>query len=119
MEEVKQLLWDIDNTDISDRLRGLILQVYMDAEYRERANSQLKDMVITLENRNAALSKNGHHLNGDGHHRRREEVIAMRKYAKMLQEADSEKVSLANEVADLSRANYELQVQLNAHLQNP
>ena len=34
----------------------------------------------------------------------------MRKYAKMLQEADHEKVRLANEVKELSRANYELQL---------
>ena len=54
-------------------------------------------------------------MNGD---RKRQEQFNMRKYAKMLQEADHEKVRLANEVTELSRANYELQLQLDS-FQNP
>lgn len=42
LAEVKQLLREINNPEISHRLNSLISEVYLDAEYRERTNVQLK-----------------------------------------------------------------------------
>jgi hypothetical protein len=50
MVEVKQLLRDINNSEVSNRLNALILEIYMDAEYKERANLQLREMVVSYEN---------------------------------------------------------------------
>ena len=96
---------------IREKLGELIHQIYVDAEYRERVNIRLKDMVIELESRNEILEKQGY----DG----RQRNGSIRKYARMLENADNEKVALAGQIAELSRDNYQLTAQLSSHTQNP
>lgn len=42
LAELKQLLKEIGNQELSSRISSLVQDIYMDAEYRERANLQLK-----------------------------------------------------------------------------
>lgn len=55
LTEIKQLLREINNPEISNRINSIILEIYMDAEYRERTNVQLKEMVVNYESQIQSL----------------------------------------------------------------
>lgn len=42
LTELKQLLKEVGNQELSSRISSLVQDIYMDAEYRERANLQLR-----------------------------------------------------------------------------
>lgn len=57
LAEVKQLLREVGNQELSSRISSLVQDIYMDAEYRERANLQLREMVIGYENQIIVLER--------------------------------------------------------------
>lgn len=57
LAQLKQLLRDVNNAEVSGRLNAIILEIYMDAEYRERSNIQLREMVVNYEHHIMKLEK--------------------------------------------------------------
>jgi hypothetical protein len=112
--EVKQLLREVNNPELSQRLNSLINEIYMDAEYRERTNAQLKEMVVGYENQIQNWERNGSYYRQDDaastHLHPNSLKHSLRRYEKLLGEADTERVSLLNEVTILSKENYQLRV---------
>lgn len=86
----------------------------MDAEYRERTNAQLKEMVVGYENQIQNWERNSSHYRQDdaasSHHHPASLKSSIRRYEKLLAEADAERVSLLNEITVLSKENYQLRV---------
>lgn len=85
----------------------------MDAEYRERTNLQLKEMVVAYKNQVEGFQRQG------SYYRAQESVdgpysngskYSLRRYEKLLSEADNERASLLNEISLLSKENYQLRV---------
>ena len=71
----------------------------MDAEYRERTNAQLKEMVVSYENQIQNWERNSYYRQDDAastHPQPTSLKGSIRRYEKLLAEADSERVSLLN-----------------------
>lgn len=47
--EIRRLLREISNSDLANKIESLVQEVFMDAEYRERTNMQMREMVVGLE----------------------------------------------------------------------
>jgi predicted amidohydrolase YtcJ len=86
----------------------------MDAEYRERTNAQLKEMVVGYENQIQNWERNSSYYRQDdaasSHMHPASLKNSIRRYEKLLAEADAERVSLLNEITILSKENYQLRV---------
>ena len=48
MDEIKRLLKEIPNHKLSNRLYNMVQEMYMDAEYRERTSTQMRDTILKL-----------------------------------------------------------------------
>jgi chromosome segregation ATPase len=89
----------------------------MDAEYRERTNVQLKEMVVDYESQIKNWQRQGAYY---GNNQEEEGNYpgglkqSLRRYEKLLDEADSERVGLLNEITLLSKENYQLRVELSS-----
>ncbi len=78
----------------------------MDAEYRERTNVQLKEMVVGYEHQIQSWERNSSYYRDDAasnHLHPNSLKQSLRRYEKLLGEADAERVSLLNEITLLSK----------------
>ena len=55
VSELKKMIREHPNVEISNKMVDLVQQLYLDAEYRERTSLKLKDIVVNLENKIVGL----------------------------------------------------------------
>jgi hypothetical protein len=49
MRELKMLIKDISKIELENKISSLLHELYMDAEYRERTNMQMQEIIVQLE----------------------------------------------------------------------
>lgn len=119
MVELKRSIKEIAKVDLENKITSLVHQLYMDAEYRERTNLQMQEIIVQLEAKIAQLErvrpepikKQGKlHSNSEAYISHLEQSLS--RYERLLLNADSEKLKLMDELAVLKKENYQVRLQL-------
>lgn len=130
MQELRRLIKEISRVDLENKITTLLHELYMDAEYRERTNIQMQEMIAQLQGKITQLEGKIAHLerpirkieqhrisNPESYMIQLEESVA--RYERLLLAADSEKLRLTDEVAVLKKENYQIRLELaNSQLDN-
>ncbi len=123
MQELRRLIKEISRVDLENRITSLLHELYMDAEYRERTNIQMQEMIAQLQGKITQLESKIAHLerplrktdhrmtNPETYLQQLEESVS--RYERLLLAADSEKLRLTDEVAVLKKENYQVRLELS------
>ena len=49
LQELKRTIREIGKVELENRLASLVQELYMDAEYRERTNLQMQEIIVQME----------------------------------------------------------------------
>lgn len=55
LQEVKRVIKEIGRVELENRLVSLVQELYMDAEYRERTNLQMQEIIVQMEKKLGVL----------------------------------------------------------------
>lgn len=99
MLELRRLIKEIARVDLENKITSLVHELYMDAEYRERTNIQMQEIVVQLENKIAHLERTRPDLRKESRTpATATEVLQLQeslsRYERLLFAADSERLRL-------------------------
>lgn len=116
LQDLKRTIKEIGKIDLENRIASLVQELYMDAEYRERTNLQMQEIIVQLEKKLAVIETGKEQkrveLGGKDRNYVAQLEVSLDRYEQLLLAADSEKLRLIEEISILKKENYQIRLEL-------
>lgn len=114
LQDLKRTIKEVGKIELENRLASLVQELYMDAEYRERTNLQMQEIIVQMEKKLAVLESGKEakrvEMGGKDRHYVEQLESSLDRYEQLLLVADSEKLRLIEEISMLKKENYQIRL---------